>query len=178
MKSKRVTITLHSENEREQQTRDQLIRLLHQYPLDKWLFTTEVRIQSMVQPHSHPVLTLNTRQLADDDGLLGTFLHEQFHWHTENQLSAVEAAITDFRTIWPEVPVGPPEGAKSEFSSYLHLIICLWEHQALNELIGTERAIRVIDNRGYYTWIYRNAWEHKEQITAILNRHRLRLPAN
>ena len=138
--SSSVNITLHSGDIREQRTKEQLLRLVEQHPLRSWLFTTDIRVQSMIQPHSHPVLTLNTRQLDDDDGFLGTFLHEQFHWYAEKELSRVEAAIGDLRRVWPDVPVGPPRGARSEFSSYLHLIICLWELDALAALIGLERA--------------------------------------
>jgi hypothetical protein len=143
-----VNITLGSNNIREQQTKDQLLRLLERHPLSNWLFTTDVHIASMAQPHSHPVLTLNTRQLDDDDGFLGTFLHEQFHWNADQELSTVEASIVDLRAIWPEVPVGPPQGARSEFSSYLHLVICFWELDALTTLIGPERATTVIEKRG------------------------------
>lgn len=171
-----LNITLHSGNDREQATKEQLLRILNQYHFDGWLFTTEIRIQSMVQPHSHPVLTINTRQLDDDDGFLGTFLHEQFHWHAENELPTVEAVIAELRSIWPEVPVGPPQGARSEFSSYLHLIICLWELDALTQLIGLERATTVIRNRGYYTWNYQTILAHGDQIRTLLSWHNLVLP--
>lgn len=66
----------------------------------------------MAHPHSHTILTLNTRQLNDDDGFLGTFLHEQFHWYAEETKPAVKATIACLHTIWPEVPVGPPDGAQ------------------------------------------------------------------
>lgn len=171
-----VNITLRSGDIREQRTREQLLRILERYPVQGWLFTADIRVQSMVRPHSHPVLTLNTRQLKDDDGLLGTFLHEQFHWYAEQELRTVEAVVTDFRTIWPEVPIGPPQGARSEFSSYLHLIICLWELDALTKLIGPERATVVIQERGYYTWIYEKALEQGDRIRSLLADHQLRLP--
>jgi len=171
-----VNITLGSNNIREHQTKDQLLRLLERHPLSNWLFTTDVHIASMVQPHSHPVLTLNTRQLDDDDGFLGTFLHEQFHWYAEQKLSSVEATIAALRAIWPEVPVGPPQGARSEFSSYLHLIICFWELDALTTLIGSERATTVIEKRGYYTWIYQTVGEQGERIRILVNGHQLELP--
>lgn len=171
-----MNITLGSNNYREQQTKDQLLRLLERHPLSNWLFTTDVHIASMVQPHSHPVLTLDTRQLDDDDGFLGTFLHEQFHWYAEQELSTVEAAVIDLRAIWPEVPVGPPQGARSEFSSYLHLIICLWELDALTTLIGPARATAVIEKRGYYTWIYQTVREQGGRIRVLANVHKLELP--
>lgn len=171
-----LNIRLHSGNEREQLTKDQLLRLLNEHPLANWIFTTNVQIQSMAQPHSHPVLTLNTRQLNDDDGFLGTFLHEQFHWHAENKLPTVEAAITELRKRWPEGPVGPPEGARNEFSSYLHLIICHWEHHALTQLLGHQRATNVIEQRHYYTWIYSTVLKHSDEIKRLLHKLELHLP--
>lgn len=171
-----LNITLHSGNDREKQTREQLLRILSQHRIDVWQFTPEVLIQSGVQPHSHPVLTINTRQLDDDDGCLGTFLHEQFHWFAEGNLPAIEAVIASLRDIWPEVPIGPPAGARSEFSSYLHLIICLWEYDGLRHLIGQERATAVIRTRSYYTWIYQTILDHSNRIRRLLTRHQVVLP--
>ena len=43
-------------------------------------------------PHSDPVLTLHTRYLHDDDGLVSAFLHEQMHWYVDAHAEAVAAA--------------------------------------------------------------------------------------
>lgn len=53
-------ITLVNGTPREQQTKDQLLQLLEQYSLDKWLYTEQVQIKERTIPHSHPILTLNT----------------------------------------------------------------------------------------------------------------------
>src|ERR1044071_6136285 len=62
----------------EERARDQLRRLLRTYDLHKWLFLRDILIQSGVIPHSHPVLTLNTRYLDEDTAQ--PFVHEQLHW--------------------------------------------------------------------------------------------------
>ena len=64
--SEEVRIRLHADTDLEKRGRDQLERLLRTYDLNKWLFTHDVLIQSRVLPHSHPVLTLNTRYLDHD----------------------------------------------------------------------------------------------------------------
>lgn len=127
-------------------------------------------------PHSHPVLTLNTRQVDNDDGCLGTFLHEQFHWYAASKREKVMRAINALRGIYPTVPVGAPEGARDEDSSYLHLIICTLELDALCQLIGDERGRQQISDRRYYKWIYRQTLSDTGLIRKIMERHELALP--
>src|SRR5690606_20863096 len=50
----------------EEQTRQQLQRITTELDLSRWLFTRRVRIEAMAIPHSHPVLTVNTRYLGND----------------------------------------------------------------------------------------------------------------
>src|SRR5207249_4670064 len=45
----------------EMQAKIQLQRILKSYDLSKWIFTKSVLIERGAVPHSHPVLTLNTR---------------------------------------------------------------------------------------------------------------------
>lgn len=170
-----LNITTHSGTPLEEQGREQLERLLSRYDLARWLYTSDIVVRSFVAPHSHPVLTLNTRQLDDDDGCLGTFLHEQFHWYAVNRLEQTEAAVQELRGLYPGVPVGPPEGAKSEYSTYLHLIICTLELDALTNLLGENRARAVIRNRSYYTWVYERAMSDDGRIRSVLEQHGLGL---
>lgn len=171
-----ITITTHSGTPQEDIGRRQLQKLLETYDLERWLFTRKVVIRSFTHPHSHPVLTLNTRQINNDDGCLGTFLHEQFHWYASKKPEQTEAAIAEFRDIYPKVPSVPPEGAKNEYSTYLHLIICTLELNALSQLIGDERARKQITERSYYTWVYQQALNDDGKIQAVLERHQLALP--
>ena len=62
------TVGLVKETDREQQTKEQFLRLFDLYPLNKWRYTEQVQIEEMAIPHSHPVLTLNTRHMDSDHG--------------------------------------------------------------------------------------------------------------
>jgi non-ribosomal peptide synthetase component F len=75
-----LRIELGQDSEREKETADLLSALVQSYDLRAWTFTRTVRIEEGVIPHSHPVLTLNTRHLEDREQLLALFLHEQIHW--------------------------------------------------------------------------------------------------
>ena len=50
-------------------------------------------------------------------------------------LSFLEQAVKESRTIFPKVPVGFPEGADSEDSTYLHCWLNLWNTAVLLTMI-------------------------------------------
>ncbi len=149
-----LTIELVEGSESEELARSQLRRLVDQFDIDRWLFTNEVRIDDSQRiPHSHPVLTLNSRYLDDDLGQLATFLHEQFHWYAAERQGQVNSAIAEFRELFPDVPSGRA-GARDEYSTYLHLIICDLELAAMQQLSGDSEARRTLSRWQHYTWIY------------------------
>ena len=76
----RIEISLKHSSRVEIQTKEQLQRLLQTYDLSRWIFTRSILIDEQAIPHSHPVLTLHTRHLKDDELLLSSFVHEQLHW--------------------------------------------------------------------------------------------------
>ena len=168
-----IDIALHSGTALEEKGRQQLRRLLNDYDLDPWIFTRKVVIQSRVIPHSHPVLTLNTRYVDDDVRQLSTFLHEQIHWFADTDTIATERVIREFRQRYPEVPVGGGRGARSEFSTYLHLAVCWLELDAMIRQVGEERARKILSEKTHYTWIYERVLEDGEAIGEILKRHHL-----
>ena len=148
------TVELGEGSESEKAARTQLLRLVDEYDVHRWLFTDKVLIDDgQWIPHSHPVLTLNSRYLEDDLSQLATFLHEQFHWYAAERQGQVESAIAEFRVLFPDVPSGRA-GARSEYSTYLHLIICDLELGALQELVGDAKARSVLNRWHHYTWIY------------------------
>jgi hypothetical protein len=108
-----IDIRLQTGTALEERGREQLRRLLRTYDLHKWLFTGNVVIQSGVIPHSHPVLTLNTRYLDDDTAQLATFLHEQLYWFLTDHVerAKINAVLTELRAVYPTVPSALPEGA-------------------------------------------------------------------
>jgi len=84
-------------------------------------FTDHIMIESGVIPHSHPVLTLNTRT-NDPLVILKTFVHEQFHWYAAaSPLYAV--AITNLKLNYPEIKDANADPAKAD-TFYTHLIVC------------------------------------------------------
>ncbi len=171
-----IEIRLASGTALERKGRDQLERVLAKWDLSRWLFTRIVQIQSRVIPHSHPVLTLNTQYLEDDRAQVATLVHEQLHWFFARHETATDSAIADLRRVYPDAPGGPPQGARDKESTYLHLLVCLVEFDALRELFGEPDARRMLGSWDHYTWIYREVLERPEPIRPILRRHGLESP--
>lgn len=166
-------ITLKNNSESEARTRERLQKILGQYDLSRWTFTRKVLIEDKVIPHSHPVLTLSTR--GDGDELLATFVHEQIHWFLDENSERTEKAKAELKALYPKVPVGPPDGARNEGSSYLHLIVNYLEYEAMRELIGEEKARRLLEGKGYYKWIYKTVLTDTSRLKEVVERNRLRI---
>jgi hypothetical protein len=174
-----INIRLQTGTSLEERGRDQLRRLLRTYDLDKWIFTRDVLIQSRVIPHSHPVLTLNTRYLDDDTAQLATFVHEQLHWFLTDHVERAKtnAALTELRVLYPTVPTAAPEGDPlGERSTYLHLIVCHLELQAVTAILGEQSARQQMERWTHYTWVYRTVLTETERIGELLRRHGVVVP--
>jgi len=173
-----LSIQLHRGTPLEERGREQLHRLLHTHDLRKWLFTRDVLIQSGVIPHSHPVLTLNTYYLDDDTAQLATFVHEQIHWFLTDQVGHAQtnAAVSELRELYPQAPTAPPEGARDAWSTYLHLLVCTLELQALTELLGEPSARQQLTRWTHYTWVYRTVLTDTEKIADLVRRHGMMVP--
>lgn len=169
------TVYLEAGNELEQRACDQLERLLNTYDLSRWTFTSVIRICDFAIPHSHPILTLNTRHLDDDEQALSTFVHEQIHWFEEAHPAAVAAAVAELRGIYPDAPGGLPAGAHDLDSTYLHLVVCPLEYAALTAIIGPDAARRTLQRKSYYTWVYERTLADWERIHTVLSRHGLEI---
>jgi hypothetical protein len=138
-------ISLKNKTPAEAKTKEQLERLLKTYDLEKWIFTRKIEIDEKAIPHSHPVLTLSARHLKDDELLLSTFVHEQAHWHFVINDKLTEEAIKDLKVMFPKVPDKGPEGARSEESTYLHLLVIYLEYRADRALLGELKAKQVLE---------------------------------
>jgi hypothetical protein len=170
-----VEIKLAHGSQQETATREQLRRLLRTYDVSRWIFTTSIIVDEMAIPHSHPVLTLSTRHLHDDELLLSTFVHEQSHWFLVQRGKQTDDAIEELRLVFPTVPARPPEGAADEHSTYLHLLVCYLEHLADRELLGELKARQVMDfwAADHYTWVYKAVLDGPRDIAAIISKHKL-----
>jgi len=171
-------IALKRGSKGELQTRDQLQRLVKTYDLAKWTFTKSILIDEEAIPHSHPILTLSTQHLKDDELLLSTFVHEQAHWFLTQNQEATEDAKKELRSMFPKVPIKPPEGASDEESTYLHLIVIYLEYRADRELMGELKSRQIMEFwvTDHYTWIYKTVLERARDIGNIAFKHKL-IPA-
>ena len=79
-KAPSLQITLETNTDSEKQARSLILEFAKKYDLSKCTFTPKIHIQAFTIPHSHPVLTLNTRNIKEPDRHLALFLHEQIHW--------------------------------------------------------------------------------------------------
>ena len=159
----------------ELQTEAQLQRLAEHYDLSPWLFTHTIRIDEQTIPHSHPVLTLHTRHLKDDELLVSTFVHEELHWFIEQHRKDADAAIVDLKRSYAVIPVGYPQGSADEDGNYEHLLVIYLEYRADRSLLGELRAREVMDfwAQDHYTWLYQAVLDHPTEIGAVVRRHGL-----
>jgi hypothetical protein len=169
-----ITITTKSGGVREEKVKSILADILNTYDLSKYAFTDTVLIESWVKPHSHPVLTLNTRKF-DEHHLLSTYVHEQIHWFVDEKEQEAEAVIAELREHYKQVPVGDPEGASSEYSTYLHLIVCPLEYTALKRLLGDPAAKELLHEKRPYQWIYKTTIHDYAFLMGIIRKHGLEL---
>ena len=175
-----VSIQLAHHTPREMQTAQTLKRVLSKYDLSKYdlskyTFTREVIIEERAMNHAFPVLTLNVRFADSPDELLSSFVHEQLHWYLRDHDAQQKAAIAELRQMYPNAPVGLPEGADTAYSTYGHLVDCYLEIQADRELLGPKRTDEVIKNKPWYTWIYKTILRDEGKIRGVVQEHNLEI---
>jgi hypothetical protein len=72
------------------------------------------------------------------------------------------------------VKVGAKEGgARDEKSSYLHLLVCTLEYDALRSIIGNVSSTRLLSSKPYYEWIYKTVMRDFEGIRHLCVFHKL-----
>ena len=173
--SKKIEVIFNRETRKELAAKKHLLQLLEKYDLSRWTFTDTVAIEYGVIPHSHPVLTLHTRHLNDDLRLLSTLIHEQIHWFISEKSQDREKAIAELRTIFPVVPVGNPAGARNEYSTYLHLIVCYLEYEGMKELVGEKKARAIMRSWSHYYWIYDMVVNQGSKIKSVIDKYNLNI---
>ena len=168
-----IKIDLAQGSERERQTKTRLEQVIASYDLRRYTFTREVMIEERAINHAFPVLTLNARFANSSDELLSSYLHEQLHWYLREHNSQQQQTIGELRRMYPNAPVGMPEGAETAYSTYGHLVDCYLEIQADRELIGPNRTDEVIKNKPWYTWIYSTILRDEAKISGVAQEHGL-----
>ena len=170
-----VSIQLAHHTSREMQTAQTLKQVLSKYDLSKYTFTREVVIEERAIAHAFPVLTLNARFAESPDELLSSFVHEQLHWYLRDHPMQMQDALDQLHRFYPRVPVGGSEGAETVYSTYGHIIDCYLEIQADRQLMGEERTMAVIKDKGHYTWIYKTDINDEARIAAIVQNEHLEI---
>jgi hypothetical protein len=175
--AKTVQIALASGSDAEKRTKAQLEAILQRYALTPWLYTTRILVDEKSIPHSHPVLTLHCRHYPQDDDLLtlSTLIHEEMHWLLEARQEDTKAAIAELRRLYPKLPVGFPDGANDEESSYLHLPVIYLELQGVAKLAGASQANVALQfwKGDHYRELYRIVERDQAQIAAVVRKHHL-----
>lgn len=158
----------------EEQRKQQMERLAKQYDLKKYTITRDILIERGAINHSYPVLTLNLRFLDNDDLALSAYVHEQGHWVLMERRRAENPELfADLRRTFPNLEIQQPQGDGELRSSYLHIAVCMLEWQATEELVGADRARKVIEWKqgDHYKAIYTTILNHRDQVENVLHRH-------
>jgi hypothetical protein len=171
-----LKIVLASGSPIEQRKKAQIERLAAAYDLKKFTLTKEIRIEQGAVPHSMPVLTLNGAFPANDDRALSQYVHEQGHWlllRHQHDLRELFRTLTD---AFPGIPTKEPDGAAGVQDSYYHLAVLMLEWEALEELVGSERAkaVMTFKQTDHYTALYALVLEKRDRIEGIIRRYGIR----
>ncbi len=103
-------------------------------------FTNEVIVESKTVPHSHPILTLNTRT-QDELEVLKTLAHEQFHWYAANHPKYLEC-IEFLKSKYSED--SDYNKAENHPNSYWeHIIVCFNTRNYLEKILSSKDVIYV-----------------------------------
>jgi hypothetical protein len=174
-----LRIHLQNASAKEKAAEQQLRRLAAQHDLGPWIQTTDLVIEQGAIPHSHPVLTLNTRHLDDDGLLVSTFIHEQAHWWLASHERETIAAVAELKSRYPTLPVGYPDGADSLLASYEHLLVISLELDGLDKVLGQAEEQRILHawEGDHYRALYRLVAKDRAAIREIVRRHGLGLLA-
>jgi hypothetical protein len=133
-------------NALEERKREQLERLAQQYDLKKYTLTRDIMVEQGAMNHSMPELTLNPRFLDDDDLALSAYIHEQGHWVlVERHRMDNPRIFEELHAAFPGLPTEYPQGSGGLRDTYFHLVVCMLEWQGMEDLVGSERARRVIE---------------------------------
>jgi hypothetical protein len=158
----------------EEQRKEQMERLAKQYDLKKYTVSRDILIERGAMNHSYPLLTLNLRFLDNDDLALSAYVHEQGHWVLMERHRADNPVLfEDLHRNFPNMEIRVPDGDGELRSSYFHIAVCMLEWQAMEDLVGAERARKVIEWKqgDHYKAIYSTLLNHREQAESVLNTH-------
>jgi hypothetical protein len=176
-KTPKLNITLQHNSSGEQQRKEQIERLADQYDLAKYTITRDIMVDERAINHSAPVLTQNLRFLDNDDRALSAYVHEQAHWllMTRHRGQAREM-LPELIRMYPNMSITPPQGDGNEGTSYIHLVVLMLEWQALEDLIGADRARAVMEfkRQDHYKALYAIVMDNRRQMENFLKRYNVK----
>ena len=170
----KLEISLAHNSDGEQRRKEQIERLAAKYDLKKYTITRNLVIDQQAINHSAPVLTQNLRFLDNDDRALSAYVHEQGHWLLmERHRGEAREMLPELKRMYPNIPIAVPDGDGNEGTSYIHLVVLILEWQALEDLIGVDRARAVMDfkRHDHYKALYATVMDHREQMEKFLKRY-------
>jgi len=170
----KLNIKLQHESPGEQRRKEQIERLATKYDLKKYTITRDILIDQQAINHSTPVLTQNLRFLDNDDLALSAYVHEQAHWLLiDRHRGVAREMLPDLKRLYPNLPIAPPQGDGNEGTSYIHLVVLMLEWQAMEDLVGVERARAVMEikRQDHYKTLYATVMENREQMEKFLKRY-------
>lgn len=170
----KLNIKLEHNSGGEQKRKEQIERLAEKYDLKKYTITRDIVVDQQAMNHSAPVLTQNLRFLDNDDRALSAYVHEQAHWLLmERHRGEAREMLPELQRMYPNLPTAPPQGDGNEGTSYIHLVVLMLEWQALEDLIGVERARAVMEfkRQDHYKALYATVMDNREQMEKFLKRY-------
>ncbi len=173
-KTPKLNITLQHNSAGEQKRKEQIERLAAQYDLAKYTITRDIVVDQQAINHSSPVLTQNLRFLDHDDRALSAYVHEQAHWLLmERHRGQAREMLPELIRMYPNIEIAPPYGDGNQGTSYVHLVVLMLEWQALEDLLGVERARAVMEfkRQDHYQALYATVMDHRPQMESFLQRY-------
>jgi hypothetical protein len=176
-KTPKLNLTLAHNSPAEEKRKEQIERLAANYDLEKYTITRDIVIDQQAINHSAPVLTQNLRFLDNDDRALSAYVHEQAHWVLMTRhRGEVRGMLQDLKSMFPDLPIAAPQGDGNEGTSYIHLVVLMLEWQALENLIGVDRARTVMEfkRQDHYKALYSTVMENRPQVEKFLKHYNVK----
>ncbi len=147
--------------------------LCAKYPIPT--YTHNVIVEKGAIPHSHPVLTLNTRT-RDPLIILQTLVHEQFHWFA-SQHSKYKECIEYLKTKYRDNGECNRSGDKPS-SFWEHLIVCFNTRDYLNVVVTEEELHYIYSQWQAYPKTEQLIVDQYENVREDLNKYDLAFDKN
>lgn len=130
-------------------------------------FTEKVIVEKGSIPHSHPVLTLNTRT-QDELVILKTLVHEQFHWYAHEHPRELEC-INYLKTKYKDDGEHNKSG-KYPDSYWGHIIVCFNTRNYLSKILQKDQIKYVYEQWQSYPTLEKEIADNFEEYKKELDR--------